>query len=501
MDVLSSLLDNLDEALFILDKEGRILLFNKVATEFGDSFLIKPFQAGDYLIDSMNLEKSLFFRDAIRETKVRKGPVKSFEDFTTQNGVKVYLEFSFVPVITEEGIETYIHLFIRDITAQKVFEKKLTTQAANITNLIENANAVIIGIDTQGYITDWNIHCTEVTGFEKNEAYAQKLTDLLLDEKEIPVFDELVIRGLNHEAITNHEMSIHHKEGKQRIFLLNCTSRTTTTGVVIGLLFVGQDITELTEYRKSLELKVEEKTRALQQALKKEQEVVEMKNRFVSIASHEFRSPLSSIEFETNAILRTRRIDRIILKKRLETIQKQTGHMNRLLDDVLSYGKSETGKIQLFISDIFLLEFLKRVIDEVSHRPEKHRIKTDYRNLPLVIRADEKLLRSILINLLTNAIKFSPNKEQVYLTVVASKKEIAIKVSDEGLGIPKDELTRIFEPFLRGKGVEAIQGTGLGLSIVKKSVELLNGSVQVNSELNKGTTFNVTIPLLQPPPL
>src|SRR5258706_13443012 len=172
--------------------------------------------------------------------------------------------------------------------------------------------------------------------------------------------------------------------------------------------------------------------------------------------------------------------------------------MNRLRDDVLAYGKSEAGKIQLFISGIVLLEFLTRIIEEASHRPEKHSIKTDYRQLPTVIQADEKLLRTILINLLTNAIKFSPGKEQVYLTVAGSETEITIKVRDEGMGIPRDELNRIFEPFLRGKGVEAIQGTGLGLSIVKKSVDLLNGSIHVESELNRGTTFSVTIPALQP---
>jgi len=498
MDVLSSLLDNLDEALFILDREGKILLFNKVAAELDESFMVKPFQAGDYLTDAMNLETSLFTRDIIQEIKLRKEPAKSYADFTNRNGAKIYLEFNFVPVINEEGIETYIHLFIRDVTAQKIFEKKLTTQATNITNLIENANAVIIGIDTRGYITDWNKHCTELTGFEKDEAYAQKLTDLLLSEKEKPLFDELVARGLNRESITNCEMLIHHKDGKRAIFLLNCTSRTTPTGEVVGLLFVGQDITELTEYRRSLELKVEQKTKALQEALKKEKEVVEMKNRFVSIASHEFRSPLSSIEFETSLIKRIKGIDNKNLRKRLETIEKQTSHMSRLLDDVLAYGKSEAGKIQLFISDILLKEFLARIIEEVSHRPEKHRIKTDFRNLPQIIGADEKLLRSILINLLTNAIKFSPGKEQVYLTVEGSGTEITITVRDEGMGIPKDELNKIFEPFLRGKGVEGIQGTGLGLSIVKKSIELLNGSVQVESELNKGTTFNVTIPMRQP---
>lgn len=495
MDVLSSLLDNLEEALFIMDKEGKILLFNKGAVELSSSLMIKPFQEGDYLIDSMNLETGLFVRDIIQEIKLKKEPEKSFTELVNQNGAKIYLEFNFVPVINEDGIETHIHLFIRDITSQKIFEKKLTTQAADITNLIENANAIIIGIDTRGYITEWNRHCTEITGFEKDEAYAQKLTTLLLEEKERPIFDGLVARGLNRESILNCEILIRHKNGKLQILLLNCALRTTTRGDIVGLVFVGQDITELTEYRKSLEIKVEEKTKELHLALKKEKEVVEMKNRFVSIASHEFRSPLSSIEFETNLIKRTKKLDSKNLKKRLEIIGKQISYMNRLLDDVLIYGKSETGKIQLVISDIALIEFLKRVTEEVGLRPEKHIIKTEYHQIPDLIRTDEKLLRGIIINLLTNAIKFSPDKDHVYLMVQGSNSSIIIKVRDEGIGIPSDELNKIFEPFLRGKGVEAIQGTGLGLSIVKKSVELLNGNIQLESEIGKGTTFIVTIPV------
>jgi PAS domain S-box-containing protein len=498
MDVLNSLLDNLDEALFILDKDGTILLYNKAAAALNHSLFVKPFHWGDSLIDCANLETSLFIRDLLHTVIQTKEPTKTIAEFAPPNEAKVYLEFNFIPVFNEDDMQTHTHLFIRDITAQKIFEKKITTQATNMTNLIEHANAIIIGIDTRGYITEWNKRCTEVTGFEKDEAYAQQLSYLLLYGSERPQLADLIARGLQGEPVSNSEIIVHHKNGDPRILLLNGTSRSTTSGKVIGLLFVGQDITELTDYRRSLEMKVEEKTKALQEALKKEKEVVEMKNRFVSIASHEFRSPLASILFETQLIQGNKRIERRSLTKRLETIAKQTHHMNRLLDDVLTYGKSEAGKIQLVLSDIPLMEFLRKIVEEVHHRPEKHLVKTEYRHLPGIIRGDEKLLRSILINLLTNAIKFSPGKEQVYLIVDGSGQEITITVRDEGIGIPEDELTKIFEPFLRGKGVDAIQGTGLGLSIVKRSVELLNGSIKVKSDLNNGTTFSITIPALQP---
>jgi signal transduction histidine kinase len=109
--------------------------------------------------------------------------------------------------------------------------------------------------------------------------------------------------------------------------------------------------------------------------------------------------------------------------------------------------------------------------------------------------SEEKLLRSVVVNLLTNAIKFSPDKDQVFLTVKGLGDQLIIIVRDEGIGIPPEETERIFEPFLRGKGVGAIQGTGLGLSIVKKSIDLLGGTIHVASDVGKGTTFTVTVPI------
>src|SRR5690606_4971863 len=110
------------------------------------------------------------------------------------------------------------------------------------------------------------------------------------------------------------------------------------------------------------------------------------------------------------------------------------------------------------------------------------------------LMTDEKLLRNIVTNLLTNAVKFSPGKDEVHFNVLDEGRRVTIEVRDEGIGIAEDELGKIFEPFVRGKEADAIQGTGLGLSIVKKAVDLLQGSIQVKSKPGKGSTFKVVIP-------
>ncbi len=499
MDFLDSILDNIDEAVITTDPQGKILRFNELALENSKVFLAsKPLQLGDDLIAISSPERRESVRNTLLEIQLDKQPAKSFAEYVHRNGTTVYLELSYVPVTDENGNLTHIHLFARDITQQKVYEKKLVTQSANASNLIEKANAIIIGVDTRGYITDWNEHCFIITGFEKEEVYGQKLVDALLADEERPAFEVLMSRLLNHELVKNYEIPVRTKSGRRVIFMLSSTPRTSATGETIGIVFVGQDVTELTDYRKSLETKVEERTRELQRALKKEKEVVEMKSRFVSIASHEFRTPLSSIQFSADFIKKNnQKISKEELSKRLENIEKQAQHMTSLLDDVLTYGKSEAGKIQLIISTIAVRDFINKIIEEVGHSSKNtHQIKVDFLRIPDQLTTDEKLLRNVLINLLTNAIKFSPGHEAIHLAISGNNGQLLFSVHDDGIGIPEEEVDTIFEPFVRGKGVTSIQGTGLGLSIVKRAVELLKGTIQAKSQVGSGTTFIVTLPTI-----
>jgi PAS domain S-box-containing protein len=496
LDFLDSILSNIDEALIVMDSRGRILFFNEVALNLSKEILEKPLKEGDNMVQVVSRSQKEVVREIIRAIELKKQTERSFAEYPNRQGTTLYLEFHYVPVTDENSEILYIHLFIRDITPQKIFEMKLTTQAANISHLIDKANAIIIGVDTRGYITDWNEYCSKITGFEKDEVYAQKFTDILLTKEE-KYFDDLLAKVMLNESVSNYEIPVRTKFKKKAIFLLNGTHRTTPTHEVTGILFVGQDITELSDYRESLERKVQERTKELQQALRNEKEVVDMKSRFVSIASHEFRTPLSSIEYAVNAIRNpTRGLDEQELRDRLNSIDKQIKHMMALLDDILIYDKSQAGKIQLVVSDIHLGEFLKNVTEDVGHNTKgTHKILLEVDQLPEKIASDEKLFRNVLINLLTNAIKFSPGKPHVYLTVKREGKQLHLTVRDEGMGIPENELNKIFEAFVRGKNTTFIQGTGLGLSIVKKAVELLEGRIQVESKIEKGTTFTVTIPI------
>jgi PAS domain S-box-containing protein len=266
-------------------------------------------------------------------------------------------------------------------------------------------------------------------------------------------------------------------------------------GMPVRMIGAVQDIDELTHYRKSLEHKVAERTRELHESLAKEKELAEMKNRFVSIASHEFRTPLATIEFATGFLRSYRsKISDDEVGQKLATIERQVNHMASLLEDVLAVEKTEVGKIQVVRNAINLEEVLKDICESVERLTKySHQIRFTYDIELVKYYNDEKLLRNIFSNLLTNAIKFSPGSDEVVFKCREDREHLIFTVTDQGIGINPADVENIFEPFTRGSNAGTIQGTGLGLSIVKRTVDLLGGNITVKSQPGN-TQFKITLP-------
>ncbi len=267
---------------------------------------------------------------------------------------------------------------------------------------------------------------------------------------------------------------------------------------------------EIRKLNADLERKVEERTVILKEALQrledsqielsealnKEKMLNEIKGRFVSMASHEFRTPLSTVLSSASLLSRYTTTDEQDKRNRhIEKIKNSVKHLNDVLEDFLSLGKLDEGKVSIHTGDFDLQEFVNDVVDEMKGFAKNEQL-IDYCHIGnSMVFSDKKLLKNIMINLIGNAIKFSNEGCPVIIRSSTNEDLAVISISDQGIGISKDDLEHLFSSFFRAANAINIQGTGLGLHIVKRYVDLLNGEVKVESELNKGTTITLTIPI------
>ena len=373
------------------------------------------------------------------------------------------------------------------------------SMAKELSHLIDAANVPIFGIDSNGLINDWNKASEKITGFAKEEVLGKNLIENYITEDYRELLKQVLDDALEGKETANFEFPLFTKTGDRLMILLNSSTRRDTSGKIFGMLGVGQEITKLVNYRNELELKVSERTLKLEESLTQEKELNELKSRFVSTASHEFRTPLSAINFAAGSIKKYwGKMEPIMIEKKLRKIEDQVSHMTLLLDDMLVVGQGQAGKLKNKPLKMNLGVFMSDIIKEVSHsQKESHEILL-IDNKELLsgdIFIDEKLGRNIFINLLSNAIKFSPDASKVTVEFWSKKDNLIISVTDFGIGISKSEIKTIFKPFARGKDVDLIQGTGLGLSIVRDSINVIGGKVTVNSTIGKGTSFIVNIPM------
>ncbi len=250
----------------------------------------------------------------------------------------------------------------------------------------------------------------------------------------------------------------------------------------------------LIQLNAQLEQKVEERTQSLADALTKEKELNELKSRFVSMASHEFRTPLSTILSSLYLIAKYDTTED--QPKREKHISRSIGSVNLLTDilnDFLSVGRIEEGKIQVRFSFFDIKEFISSIINEIDEL-KKPGQQIDYAHTGNTeIRLDQSLFKHIVFNLLSNAIKFSPENSVITLSSEVNGNEFVFRVKDNGMGIPEEDQRHLFERFFRASNVSSVQGTGLGLHIVSKYLELMDGTIVCNSTYGQGTEFIIHI--------
>jgi hypothetical protein len=307
------------------------------------------------------------------------------------------------------------------------------------------------------------------------------------------------------ESLFPIEISLSHfKENEQIYYIAFVSDVTLKRQVEMELILKNQEVNQLNEtleeevktrtqtLQNTLE-KLEKNTQELEISLQKEIELGDLKTRFVSMASHEFRTPLTAIL--SSATLIEKYQQETDQEKRLlhiNRIKSSVSNLTEILEEFLSAGKLEDGKIELNLSTIPLSLFFENVVTELSaFRKGNQQIILEFEGLP-TFHSDSSILRKILLNGLSNALKFS--NKNVILRLQATEEFIEINIIDEGVGISQEDQKHLFERFFRGGNVNVIQGTGLGLHLIDRYLELLGGEIKITSELNKGTNLYFKIP-------
>jgi PAS domain S-box-containing protein len=271
-------------------------------------------------------------------------------------------------------------------------------------------------------------------------------------------------------------------------------------GTVLGTLMAGEDITDRKileqqkqEYTDDLEKIVEERTKKLTEALNNEKIVNEMKSAFVSMASHEFRTPLTSIMSSAILIEKYNNLNEFDKEKRhVERIKLSVKRLTDILEDFLSLDKLERGLISSDKQAFDISLFTKDIIEEYEWMlKEGQHIYYEHKGEPSVF-IDQNILRNIFSNLISNAIKYSD--ADITLLTIVKNEQVHIHLLDKGIGIPEEDKKYLFTKFFRAKNVTSIQGTGLGLSIVKHYIDLLGGEIEFTSQLGQGSVFKIVLP-------
>ncbi|MFD2525992.1 ATP-binding protein [Flavihumibacter stibioxidans] len=409
--------------------------------------------------------------------------------------------------------------------------RSLEKEEQQVTALFEYATEGIVLTNGKGQIILVNPEAERLFGYEKAELLGQKIEMLIPHrylENHHRYREEFYHapgnrrmgqgRDLFARKKDNSEFPVEislsyfsDKKGQYVIaFIIDITQRKEAEQKLLQQKEQLEKVTnDVRKLNADLETKVEERTLILKEALQelersqheledalsKEKELSEIKSRFVSMASHEFRTPLSTILSSATLIGRYQKTDEQPQReKHIRRVKDAVKHLNDLLEDFLSFGKLEEGKVETQITNIDIHELVQEVEEEMKPMlKDRQEFITRYEGSAMCT-TDKRLIKHTLINLFSNAIKFSETGKPVRVTVVTADGELRIVVQDEGIGIAKEDQEYLFESFFRAKNAFNIQGTGLGLHIVKRYIGLLNGTIHFESELNMGTTVTVVIP-------
>jgi PAS domain S-box-containing protein len=371
----------------------------------------------------------------------------------------------------------------------------------------------LVVVDANGMICLANPRIGELFGYEVKELLDQPIEILIpgtirdrhvkqrsayqKDPHQRPMGQGLDLQGERKDGSTFPlEVSLNHFQvGDQRFVMGLVSDVTQRRSVELELQRTNADLEERVDSR-TAELRLAEKS--VREALEAEKELNALKSRFVSMASHEFRTPLSTIMSSVDLIARySDGPQRDKVERHVSKIRGKVRELTTMLNDFLSLDKLEQGMVRCTASELDVVHLCIELVEELRNLTKSgQEIIYNHEGTERNVMQDRQMLAHLLSNLVSNAIKYSPENKRIELTTSVANGVLQITVSDEGMGIPLEDQQHLFERFFRASNAFTVQGTGLGLNIVRKYLDLMGGTIHFTSEPGKGSVFTAQLPQL-----
>ena len=409
-----------------------------------------------------------------------------------------FLGFIFVQAILLSHRFSKAFQDVEDLSMALETQNELLAQSEKkYRSIFEESNDIILITKMDGQIIDVNSACESILGFTRQEALQMNTSEAYANAEDLAYVRDAI---RNDGMLEDYELKLRRKDGREIDALISSALRYREDGSVLGVQTVVHDITD----RKQAE---QERLKNLE--LEKEKQVAEAANEaksdFLANMSHELRTPLNGILGYAQILRRDNQLN-TMQRDGLNAIFNSGRHLLTLINDILDLAKIEARRLEIHPQEVALPQFLQGVVDMMKMSAQQKQIRLLYKpdpHLPPIIKADEKRLRQVLLNLLGNAVKFTEDGSVTFRATVSKLEQkggendttinscqLRFEVEDTGIGIAPDKLALIFHPFEQTSDSKyKSEGTGLGLAISRQLAQLMGGEIQVESVLGKGSTF------------
>lgn len=487
---LRHLINNIDDVYAIFDvKENQYeFVSDNVESFFGCSKQVF-IEKGLFWKDIIHIEDSEGVRRQIEHVIQRKSKGEFFYRITTPAGENKMLLEKITVGSKNNGDADKVYIVITDYTTIENAEQSLIESERKFRFISDNISDFISIHSPDGLFIYASPSSMNLFGYEAAELLGRHVADFI-HRKDKAFFLAEVSKTVINKIETQLTYRLKTKKGKYLWVESYCKPVLNAQNETSSIICSTRDVTE----RRNL-------MQDLKQALEKERELNELRSKFVSIASHQFRTPLtviqSGVEIMEMYLEDLPAEKQEPFKRQFLKIQAEVARLQDLMSDVLLVGRADAGRTPFTPKEHDLMKFIHEIIENYNAPAFKGRqVVIEIVGEPKPVDIDQNLLGHALDNIISNGFRYS-DKENIKLKVVFNNEKVSISVTDYGIGIPPQDMANLFQPFFRGGNTGDIEGTGLGLSIVKEYISKHNGELTVVSELNKQTTFTITLPIKQ----